>query len=243
MTPLSGLVLRAAPLLLVACLVGCASSSPSPAASNTNAPTSHPESPVTHASSSPPRTPPRSNAVDIADGEAIPAGRVSFTGMVTPVKDGFSVRGVVVPDALREALRDAHDGVPEDPGWFLGANVKLTGTVVSHDDGPRGGRGAVVEQGHEGRWLAMSEVEGAELVAMPVVVEGTLSRSKGLFQIGEYLVTKADLAWSLVSTGGGKEGDRVRLYGQPRTYRCDPREQCLSGGSIPMFDVGRAEKL
>lgn len=185
---------------------------------------------------------PKTNAKEIADGESVAAGRVSFTGMVTPVKDGFSVRGVVIDDKLRELLKGAEDVLPSDADWFLGAVVKVTGTVVQHEGQPVAKDG-LVSQGHDGAWLGMSDVELVELVAMPVVVEGKLSRSKGMFQVDKYLVSKADLAWSLVGSGGGKDGDRVRLYGQPRTYRCAPEEQCLQGGSIPLFDIGRAQKL
>ena len=42
---------------------------------------------------------------------------------------------------------------------------------------------------------------------------------------------------------GPTAGDRVRLYGQPRTYVCPPDAQCLIGGSIPIFDIGRAERM
>jgi hypothetical protein len=59
--------------------------------------------------------------------------------------------------------------------------------------------------------------------------------------VGQHLVRRDDLDWSLVA--GWKDGDRVRLWGQPRVVVCDPRAQCLLGGSIPMFDVGRAQKL
>lgn len=231
--------MRTLSIVLVVSLLGCASSSSSTPTAEppTSAAPPTSETPVTKASSTP-----KTNAEEIADGESVHAGRVSFTGMVTPVKDGFSVRGVVVDDKLRDLLKDAQDVLPSDPDWFLGASVKVTGTVVSHDDPPPVKDG-IVSQGHEGAWLGMSDVERVELVAMPVVVEGTLSRSKGLFQVDKYLVTRSDLAWSLVGSGGGKDGDRVRLYGQPRTYRCDPRAQCLQGGSIPMFDIGRAQKL
>lgn len=182
------------------------------------------------------------DATKIAEGDDVRPGYISFTGMITPAKDGFHVRGVTVTEKLRDRMKDTHDVTPTDPDWFLGAKVTLTGRVVQREDHPMS-EGGIVSQGHEGAWLAMDAVDGIELVAMPVVVEGTLTRSKGLFQIGEYLVTKDDLAWSLVSTGGGKEGDRVRLFGQPRVHHCDPRAQCLSGGSIPLLDVGRAQKL
>lgn len=233
--------MRVWPSFLVTVLAANAAGCASPAAPSTTSPNTSASSasePAMSSSSSAPAPKPE----DIADGADVRPGYVSFTGMVTPVKDGFHVRGVTVTEMLRARMKDTHDVTPKDPDWFLGAKVKLTGTVARHEDHPMS-EGGVVSQGHDGSWLAMDVVDRVELVAMPVMVEGTLTRSKGLFQIGEYLVTKDDLAWSLVSSGGGKDGDRVRLWGQPRIYPCDPREPCSSEGSIPLLDVGRAEKL
>jgi hypothetical protein len=74
------------------------------------------------------------------------------------------------------------------------------------------------------------------------MIEGTLARSKGFFSLAGRLIIRDDLAWSLAPSGG-REGDRVRLYGQPRTVVCEPGAQCLIEGSLPLFDVGRAERL
>ena len=90
-----------------------------------------------------------------------------------------------------------------------------------------------------GDFFSARRVHAVAIVAPPVVIEGTVSRSKGLLQVGDHLVTRDDLAWSL--QGKDPIGKRVRLWGQPRTHVCDPRAQCLVGGTIPMFDVGRAE--
>ena len=83
-------------------------------------------------------------------------------------------------------------------------------------------------------------IESITIVKPAETIEGTLSRSKGLFAVGDRLVTSEDLGWSLRDA---KTGDRVRLYGQPRTYVCPPDAQCLIGGSIPLFDIGRAERM
>ena len=98
-------------------------------------------------------------------------------------------------------------------------------------------------QGRSGAWTSATKLEVAELVTRAEIVEGTLQRSKGFFDVGKYLVRRDDLGWSLASSGGPKEGTRVRLWGQPRIVHCNPDEQCLEGGSLPIFDVGRAEKL
>jgi hypothetical protein len=237
-------------LALVAC--GCASptpmATPSSSGDSTAASPRSSETAVTGDRTTPPASSAREGAAEeIAEGDTVRAGYVSFTGMITPVKDGYGVGGVVITEKLRDRIRELVDVLPKDPDWFLGAKVKLTGKVVAHDDDPRG-PGGIVSQGHEGSWRSLDAIDSIALVAMPVVIEGQLARSKGLFAIDRYLVTKEDLAWSLIGSGGGKEGDRVRLFGQPRVVHCDPREQCLGGtgsgaGTIPLFDVGKAEKL
>lgn len=163
--------------------------------------------------------------------------------MVRPTKGGYEIRSVLLEDAaLPDALaKSAMDGIPKDPQWFLGAVVRVTAEIVAHDSPPPRSDG-LAEQRREGSWLSSSTIEVAELLERAQQIEGTVTRSKGLFQVGQHLVRREDLAWSLASSGGGKEGDRVRLWGQPRTVHCAPNAQCLEGGSIPMFDVGRAEK-
>lgn len=176
----------------------------------------------------------------IADDAPLRAGRFSFGGMVRGTKGGLTVRGVVLgDDMLRRALASA-SAAPTDEA-LLGARVRMTAELIQHEDAPAR-EGGIVEQRRSGPWIQAKRVESAEITAQPVRIEGTISRSKGLFQVGEHLVTRDDLAWSLAPEGG-KEGQRVRLWGQPRVYTCAPNEQCLSGGSIPMFDVGRAERV
>jgi hypothetical protein len=178
----------------------------------------------------------------ILDDQPLRAGRVVFSGMVRPVKGGYEVRGVVVGDELPKRLAASSvDGVPADPDWFLGAVVRVTGEVTEHANEPA--KGGLAEQGREGAWFEVDELETAELVAPAVVIEGKVSPSKGLMQVDKYMVNRDDLAWSLAASGGGKAGDRVRLWGQPRVHVCDPRAQCLEGGSIPLFAIGRALKI
>ncbi|MFO0612935.1 MAG: hypothetical protein U0414_10125 [Polyangiaceae bacterium] len=246
-------------------LSGCASPGPTATPKSTEDPTAPKSSEVAVTPSTPASSPPKNAPAEIAEADPVHPGYVSFTGMITPAKDGFSVRGVVVTEKLRDQIRSVVDVLPKDPDWFIGAKVKLTGKVAQHDDDPRGpglagGPGGIVSQGHDGAWMSLDVIDRIELVALPVVVEGELTRSKGLFALDpctetphekgapptrpcSYLVSRGDLAWSLVGSGGGNEGDRVRLFGQPRLVVCDPRDPCLTGGTIPMFDVGRAEKL
>jgi len=178
------------------------------------------------------------------------AGRRTFRGMVRPVKGGYEVRGVVLPDsALRDGLaKSAMDGIPSDPQWFQGAVVRVTAEIVAHEyevDVPARppGEGGLAEQKSSGRELTARKIEVVELVARAETIEGVLQRSKGFFELGKYLVSRDDLGWALAGAGGGKEGDRVRLWGQPRVVHCLPHQQCLEGGALPIFDVGRAEKL
>ncbi len=176
----------------------------------------------------------------IADGTALHAGRVTFGGMVRPTKDGLTVRGVVLRgDMLRRALASAATAPTEEA--LLGARVRVTAELIQHEEPPPRDDG-IIEQRRSGAWIQAKSIEAATITAPPVQIEGTIARSKGLFQVGEHLVTRADLGWALAPEGG-KEGQRVRLWGQPRVYTCAPNEQCLSGGSIPLFDVGRAERV
>lgn len=184
---------------------------------------------------------------DVPEGGEVKPGHVTFVGMIRPAKDGFHVGAVTVTEHLRERMRDVEDVKPADPEWFVGAKVKLTGQVERHEDHPMDSNG-IVSQGHDGSWLAMDAIERVELVAMPVVVEGTLAApppgatgGAQTFAIGDYLVTADDLAWSLVASGGAKIGARVRLVGQPRPA-CDPRGPCPPTMTPPIFDVARASK-
>ena len=200
------------------------------------------------AAASAPRAAP-SAAPPEEDGE-LRAGRRTFRGMVRPTKGGYEVRGVIFEDgALPDALaKSVMDGIPSDPQWFLGSVVRVTAEIVADEyeaDAPDqvGKPRGLVEQRRSGTWLTAKTIERVELVARAETVEGVLSRSKGFFEVGKYLVRRDDVAWSLAGSGGGKEGERVRLWGQPRIVRCHPDAQCLEGGSLPIFDVGRAEKL
>ena len=90
--------------------------------------------------------------------------------------------------------------------------------------------------------MEVQRLVSVDVVAEAEVIEGPLGRSKGMYTVAGRLVSPSDVNWSL-SPRGVKQGDRVRLFGQSRTVVCEPEAQCLSTGSLPMFDVGRGEKL
>lgn len=188
-----------------------------------------------------PRTPQQR---DLGADAPLEAGAVRWEGMVLPTKGGYSVRGVTLDGGLfvDKLNASALDSLPSDPEWFLGAVVRVSGELRQvSDEASRDGGLAV--QTRAGTWFVADQVHTIELVRRALQIEGVLARSKGLWSVDRYLVNHRDLEWALVSGGGGKAGARVRLWGQPRTVVCDPRAQCLEGGSLPLFDVARARVL
>lgn len=175
-------------------------------------------------------------ATVIPDGEPLKAGLVDFQGVVRPTKGGYEVRGVVLAAERMARARQA-GAVPTADEELLGARLRVVARLQTRPEPPATDGEAMV-QTRGGGWMATELVE-LKLVAAPVMLEGTVSRSKGLFQVGDRMVSREDLAWSL--RGVEPVGKRVRLWGQPRDYRCPPMAQCLLGGEIPMFDIGRAE--
>ena len=166
-----------------------------------------------------------------------------FRGMVRPTKGGYEVRGAIVDDSvLRKALAGAPGNDPQNADWFVGAVVQIEGELHKHAAPTKEKGDGPVAQMRGGSWLQVTRVDSATIVAPAEVIEGTLGRSKGFFTLAGRLIRHDDLEWSLAPEGG-REGDRVRLHGQPRTVVCEPNAQCLIGGSLPLFDVGRAERL
>lgn len=153
-----------------------------------------------------------------------PAERRTVEAMVIPVPGGYQIDGVTfvgstLPDAL---LRSTSSAPPNDPQWFVGAIVRISS--LGSSSGTR--------------------IESAELITHAGVLEGELQASKGFFSVDRHLLDRSHLEKLFASRGGAAPGDRVRLWGQPRIERCNPGEQCLVGrGSLPLFDVARAEKL
>jgi len=179
---------------------------------------------------------------EIAPDEPLEPGRVAFQGLVRPTKGGYTVRGVIIgDDLLPKALADAPGAGDKPPEWFLGSIVRVTGVVRRQSSAPASSDG-VIMQTRSGDWSEVVQIEAASVITPPEIIEGTLARSKGFFAVGGRLVSRDDVAWSL-GPQGAEEGDRVRLYGQARTVVCEPDAQCLIEGSLPLFDVGRAERL
>lgn len=174
-----------------------------------------------------------------ADGEPLTAGHARFEGMVTPTKGGVTVRGVTFDQTAFERL--APKAKPDaSSDWLLGAKVRVTAELVVEGAEPERDDGIHVQR-RAGPYLRARRLDAVELVREAVMIEGVLSRSKGFYALGSHLVSSDDLAWSLARRGAELEKLRVRLYGQPRVVVCDPRAQCLVGGELPLFDVGRAE--
>jgi hypothetical protein len=175
----------------------------------------------------------------VGESEALVAGLVRFEGMVRPTKGGVTVRSVTFDQTAFERLAPKpKPGASSD--WLLGAKVRITAELVLVDDSADPDDGVHVQR-RAGPYFRARRLDAVELVREAAVLEGELSRSKGFFALGQHLVSHDDLAWSLSRRGAELEKLRVRLYGQPRVVVCDPGAQCLVGGELPLFDVGRAE--
>jgi hypothetical protein len=180
---------------------------------------------------------------EVSEDAPLEQGHAIFRGMIRPTKGGYEVRGAIVDDsALRKALASAPGSDPKNADWFLGAMVRIEGELQKHEAPAAQRQDEPAAQMRSGPWIEVTRIDAATIVEPAKVIEGKLSRSKGFFALSGRLVTPADLDWSLAPEGG-REGDRVRLYGQPRTVVCEPNAQCLIQGSLPLFDVGRAERL
>jgi hypothetical protein len=180
----------------------------------------------------------------LAADRPLEAGFVQFEGMVRPTKGGYEVRGVTLEASLLAEGFAGHAPAHGDADWLLGAKVRITGELVregGEDEAP--GAGGLAVQARSGVWFRMTRLARVELVKDAEVVEGVLARSKGMFSIGGHLVTSEDLGWSLPGKRDALDGLRVRLWGQSRVVVCDPNAQCLTTGSLPMFDIGRAQAV
>ncbi len=189
-------------------------------------------------------SPPRANAravKKLEDESPLEIGDVVFEGMVRPTKGGFDVRSVTLDEPLvRRWMTQAVDGTPTDPDWLLGARVRVTATLRAHDE-PATSKGGLAVQSRQGTFFLVARLDSIELVKNAETLEGTLARSRGFFALADHLIATDALEWSLAPRGG-HIGDHVRLRGQSRVAQCTT-PQCLLGGSLPLFDVARAERL
>jgi hypothetical protein len=182
---------------------------------------------------------------ELSDDTPLREGHIVFRGMVRPTKGGYQVRDVILDDGvdgvLQKALVGAPGGDSQNTSWFLGAVVRIEGELREHKASAEQKRD-VMMQVRGGSWFYVTRLDSAAIVKPAEAIEGTLSNSKGFFALAGRLISREDIAWSL-APNGGLQGDRVRLYGQSRTVVCEPNAQCLIEGSLPLFDVGRAERL
>lgn len=176
---------------------------------------------------------PSDNVKDLGAAAPLEAGNVRWEGMVRPTEGGLDVRGVTLPKAalVEKLAASSLDGIPADPDWFLGAVVRVTGALQQP-----------TSEGPEAR-LVVARLDTIELVRAAEQIEGVIHRSKGMWSLDRYLLDRHDLEQALLSGGDGKVGTHVRVWGQSHVYRCDPREQCLVGGSMPIFVVARARVI
>jgi hypothetical protein len=227
---------RSLALVTLLAQTGCSSGADRPATEVVVPP------PSSSSASAPPAGASAEVPVTIGDGAPLRVGLVRFEGMVRPTKGGFDVRGVIVDHGELASALSGRRAPAAHPEALLGAKVRMVAELARAggvDDTPQDPSIAV--QRRTGTWLDVRRIDSLEVVAEPVQIEGEVQRSKGLYQVGNHLVTADDLGWSLIELNGRFESKRVRLWGQPRTVICEPNAQCLIGGSLPMFDVGRAE--
>jgi hypothetical protein len=229
--------LRLAAAWALASLLGCASPADHASSVAVDLPKTPSASAAPVASASAPATP----AKELADGVPLEEGHVRFVGMVLPTKGGFDVRGVTIDVGALEAACARGGATNLSGDALLGAKLRIDAELVREGNDDTDDRDARVQR-RSGTWFRVAKLHLAEVVAPPRSIEGELSRSKGLYALEGRLVDTDDLERMLPSKKG-LDGRRVRLWGQPRDYVCGPNEQCLVEGSLPMFDVARAELL
>jgi len=167
-------------------------------------------------------------------------GHVVFEGMVRGTKGGYEVRDVIIDDHVLEGALGppGADGTRRE---LLGSVLRIEGDLTKHTTPPQKDSDEP-EQMRSGTWFEASRIDSAKVAKPAEVIEGTLARSKGFYSIAGRLVSHEDFERYL-GRRESKPSDRARLYGQPRTVHCEPNAQCLVGGSLPLFDVARAEWL
>ena len=163
--------------------------------------------------------------------------------MVVPTKGGYRVGEAIVDGAmLTAALPPPASGAVIESEGFVGANLQVTGVLEQVDSSTAVSAEGLPQQTRAGSWWALRRIDAVAIASPAVMIEGTLSPSKGFFSLDKYLINRSDLAWAL-APNGGKAGDRLRLWGQPYVVTCAPNAQCLLGGQLPIFVVGRAQRI
>lgn len=182
---------------------------------------------------------PLAHAKALGENDPLEAGLVTFEGMIRLAKGGLDVRGVLLDEGdVKHWLASP----VANTETLIGARVRVTASLVEHDDAPsRTPRGEIVQE-RSGHFFRAKELVAVTVVAEAQVVEGTLGRSKGFFTLEGKLLDHHDLDRALLPKPAAS-GEHVKVYGQARTVVCDPRAQCLIEGSLPLFDIARAERL
>ena len=182
-------------------------------------------------------------ATIIAVGQPLQPGHVTFTGMVVPTKGGYRVGEAIVDGALLiAALPTPGRGAVIEDEWFVGAKLRVTGILEHVDATTAAPTDGLQTQTHTSSWWALRRVDAVAVANPAVMIEGTLTASKGLFALDKYLINRSDLAWALAPEGG-KADEQLRVWGQPYVVTCAPNAQCLLSGQLPIFVVGRAQRL
>ncbi|MEZ4439445.1 MAG: hypothetical protein R3B72_10170 [Polyangiaceae bacterium] len=225
--------MRRLPIVAILALAGCPPSEPP-------APTVEVGSaapPTTEIAEPAPAAPTKTSApLRLGDDEPLREGLVEMTGMVRPTKGGLDVRGVTFAlETLTAALPPGSD----EPGYDELIGAKLRVVAELHARHAASNDGDVAIQSRAGDWFEARRLVEASILAPAATLEGRVGRSKGFYAVGDRLVSREDLAWSL--RGVDPVGKRVRLRGQPHTHVCPPQAQCLISGELPLFDVADAE--
>ena len=175
----------------------------------------------------------------IGEHDKLEAGLVTFEGMVRPAKGGLDVRGVLLDES---DVKGALAAPVTDIESLMGARVRVTASLVEHDERANRSPDGEVSQERTGHFFRPKKIHAVTVVAAAQVLEGTLGRSKGFFTLEGKLVDHHELDRALAPKPAAS-GERVKLYGQARTVVCDPHAQCLIEGSLPVFDIGRAVRV
>jgi hypothetical protein len=178
-------------------------------------------------------------AKNLGEHDKLEAGLVTFEGMVRRAKGGLDVRGVLLDEG---DVKTALAAPVADLESLLGARVRVTASLVEHDERANGGPRGEPAQQRTGLFFQPKKLHAVSVVAEAQVLEGTLGRSKGFFMLEGKLVDHHELDRALAPKAAAS-GERVKLYGQARTVVCDPNAQCLIEGQLPLFDVGRAVRV
>ncbi len=173
----------------------------------------------------------------IDDDEALQVGLVEFNGMAVPTGDDVKVRGVTFTlEALQRANADI--GSYEK---IIGDKLKIVAELEARaKENTRDESNAPLHVPAKAQ-LIPTRVISVSVSQKAVVISGKVHRSKGLYGVADYLVERQDLDEALQDVN--PIGRQIRLWGQPRKVYCPPQAQCLTTGSLPMFDVAQAQYL